>query len=193
MKNLKQQFLVLSINIRREENSDMGLFEKLEKQLTEDEIREYRAAFHEFDKDGSGTISLKELGMVMRSLGQNPTEQELQDISNEVDIDGNGLMDFNEFIVLMARQQSMGPEELQQAFSIFDRDGNGYIDAKELRYLLTTLGEKLSNNEVDEIIRDVDVDGDGRVNYQEFVTMLQPVELTVPSPPPEGASSGASR
>ena len=50
-------------------------------------------------------------------------------------------------------------------FSLFDRDGDGYIDASELRYLLTTLGEKLTDAEVDEIIKDVDVDGDGRVNY----------------------------
>ena len=50
--------------------------------------------------------------------------------------------------------------------SLFDRDGDGYIDAKELRYLLTTLGEKLTDAEVDEIIKDVDVDGDGKVNYQ---------------------------
>ena len=51
-------------------------------------ISEYRQAFAMFDKDGDGTISTKELGIVMRSLGQNPTEQELQEIINEVDIDG---------------------------------------------------------------------------------------------------------
>ena len=59
-------------------------------QLTEEQIAEFKEAFSLFDKDGDGTITTKELGTVMRSLGQNPTEAELQDMINEVDADGNG-------------------------------------------------------------------------------------------------------
>lgn len=58
-------------------------------QLTEEQIAEFKEAFSLFDKDGDGTITTKELGTVMRSLGQNPTEAELQDMINEVDADGN--------------------------------------------------------------------------------------------------------
>uniref|UniRef100_A0A8B9N3V8 EF-hand domain-containing protein n=1 Tax=Accipiter nisus TaxID=211598 RepID=A0A8B9N3V8_9AVES len=61
-------------------------------------------AFSLFDKDGDGTITTKELGTVMRSLGQNPTEAELQDMINEVDADGNGTIDFPEFLTMMARK-----------------------------------------------------------------------------------------
>nr|CAD7463735.1 unnamed protein product [Timema tahoe] len=57
-------------------------------QLTEEQIAEFKEAFSLFDKDGDGTITTKELGTVMRSLGQNPTEAELQDMINEVDADG---------------------------------------------------------------------------------------------------------
>jgi calmodulin len=60
-----------------------------------------------FDKDGDGTITTKELGTVMRSLGQNPTEAELQDMINEVDADGNGTIDFPEFLTLMARKMKV--------------------------------------------------------------------------------------
>ena len=60
-------------------------------QLTEEQIAEFKEAFSLFDKDGDGTITTKELGTVMRSLGQNPTEAELQDMINEVDADGNCL------------------------------------------------------------------------------------------------------
>jgi calmodulin len=72
-------------------------------QLTEEQIAEFKEAFSLFDKDGDGTITTKELGTVMRSLGQNPTEAELQDMINEVDSDGNGTIDFPEFLTLMAR------------------------------------------------------------------------------------------
>ena len=82
----------------------------------------------------------------MRSLGQNPTEAELQDMINEVDADGNGTIDFPEFLTMMARKMkdSDSEEEIKEAFKVFDKDGNGYISAAELRHVMTNLGESLS-------------------------------------------------
>ena len=143
-------------------------------QLTEEQIQEFKEAFALFDKDGDGTITTKELGTVMRSLGQNPTEAELQDMINEVDADGNGTIDFPEFLSLMARKikDTDTEEELREAFKVFDRDGNQLISAAELRQVMTTLGEKLTDEEVDEMIREADIDGDGQINYEEFVRMM---------------------
>ena len=73
-------------------------------QLTDDQISEFKEAFSLFDKDDDGCITTKELGTVMRSLGQNPTEAELQDMINEVDADGNGTIDFPKFLNLMAKE-----------------------------------------------------------------------------------------
>ncbi|KAJ1978573.1 Calmodulin, partial [Dimargaris xerosporica] len=142
--------------------------------LTEEQMNEFKEAFTLFDKDGDGTITTKELGTVMRSLGQNPTEAELQDMINEVDADGNGTIDFAEFLTMMARKMkdADSEEEIREAFKVFDKDGNGFISAAELRHVMTSLGEKLSEDEVDEMIKEADVDGDGQINYEEFVKMM---------------------
>jgi len=143
-------------------------------QLTDEQIAEFKEAFSLFDKDGDGCITTKELGTVMRSLGQNPTEAELQDMINEVDADGNGTIDFPEFLNLMARKMkdTDSEEELKEAFRVFDKDQNGFISAAELRHVMTNLGEKLTDEEVDEMIREADVDGDGQINYEEFVKVM---------------------
>lgn len=69
-------------------------------------------------------------------------------------------------------QDSDSEEELREAFKVFDKDGNGFISAAELRHVMTNLGEKLTDEEVDEMIREADADGDGQVNYEEFVKMM---------------------
>ena len=69
---------------------------------SEEQIENYKEAFLEYDKDGSGNINIKELGTVMRTLGENPTEDELQNLINKFDEDGNGTMEFTEFLCLMA-------------------------------------------------------------------------------------------
>ncbi|RWW57188.1 hypothetical protein BHE74_00036037 [Ensete ventricosum] len=155
-------------------------------QLTDDQIAEFKEAFSLFDKDGDGLnppgshfvlhlfFTTRSLGTVMRSLGQNPTEAELQDMINEVDADGNGTIDFPEFLNLMARKMkdTDSEEELKEAFRVFDKDQNGFISAAELRHVMTNLGEKLTDEEVDEMIREADVDGDGQINYEEFVKVM---------------------
>ncbi len=110
----------------------------------------------------------------MRSLGQNPTEAGLADMINEIDANGDGTVDFPEFLTMMGRKMNdvESEEEVLEAFKVFDKDGNGFISAAELRHIMTNLGEKLSDEEVDEMIREADIDGDGQINYEEFVKML---------------------
>merc|ERR1712232_1017619 len=97
-----------------------------------------------------------------------------QDMINEVDADGNGTIDFLEFLPLMARKMNDTDteEKLIEAFKVFDRDCNGFISAAELRHGMTNLGEKLTDEEVDEMVREADVDGDEQINYEEFVKMM---------------------
>ncbi|KAH9682412.1 calmodulin-like protein 8 [Citrus sinensis] len=160
--------------------------------LTNEQIVEFKEAFCLFDKDGDGCITVEELATVIRSLDQNPTEEELQDMINEVDSDRNGTIEFGEFLNLMAKkmkgskyvfiyflfvmyQETDAEEELKEAFKVFDKDQNGYISATELRHVMINLGEKLTDDEVEQMINEADLDGDGQVNYDEFVKMMMTI------------------
>jgi len=142
--------------------------------LTEEQTAEFREAFALFDKDGDGTISTKELGMVMNSLGQKPTPQELENMIREVDIDGNGEIDFDEFLTMMAKKlkETDLEEDIREAFRVFDNKASGTISTQELRHIMSNLGEKMKDSEIDEMILHADIDGDGMVNYNEWVTMM---------------------
>eukprot|EP00092_Neocalanus_flemingeri_P013669 GFUD01014742.1.p1 GENE.GFUD01014742.1~~GFUD01014742.1.p1 ORF type:complete len:149 (-),score=67.99 GFUD01014742.1:74-520(-) len=142
--------------------------------ITSLENAEFKEAFDEFDKDGSGSISSEELLGVMRAMGQNPTEDELLNLVMEVDVDGNGTIDFPEFLDMMkkkAHEVDEG-EDLREAFKIFDRDRDGYIDMKELKSVTNMLGNMLTKEEVDEFMAEADRDGNGKLDYDEFVKML---------------------
>ncbi|XP_022247704.1 calmodulin-A-like [Limulus polyphemus] len=163
----------------KNEQGDTGItvffsFLQTEYGLTEEQITEFKEAFMLFDKDSDGMITTAELGIVMKSLGQRPTGNELRNMVLMVDQDGNGTIEFNEFLFMMSKKmkESDREEELCEAFRVFDRDGDGYISATELRHVMTNLGEKLTDDEVEDMIKEADLDGDGLVNYKEFVTIL---------------------
>ncbi|XP_050397724.1 calmodulin-A [Patella vulgata] len=144
------------------------------------QIRELKEAFRLFDKDGDGSITTEELGTVMRNLGQFPSIDELKQMIQEIDIDGDGLFSFEEFAQVMANMGGISEnseedeeEELRQAFRVFDKSGCGYITPSDLRCVLQCMGEDLTEEEIDEMIAEVDIDGDGRIDFEEFITCMK--------------------
>ena len=139
--------------------------------LTKQELEDYEDAFRVFDRDGDGSITVTELGDVMRKLAMNPTDAELQDMVNEVDADGNGNVDLPEFISLMARKmkQADQEEELVEAFKIFDHNRDGLIRPAELKEVMAVLGENATTEEVDMMMLLADPDGNDVVSFDEFV------------------------
>jgi calmodulin len=82
---------------------------------------------------------------------------------------GGGTFGFPELLQVVASLLSgarTSEDEIREAFKVFDRDGNGYVNAAELKHVMTNLGEKLTDAEVDEMIREIDVEGDGQINYE---------------------------
>ncbi|PFX32051.1 Calmodulin [Stylophora pistillata] len=139
-----------------------------EESIPESQLEEYYEAFRYFDKDNSGCITTKGLGTLMKSLGENPTENEIQRIINTVDIDGNGVMDFKEFVNLMLTKNQHGMEvcEAKEAFKIFDRDDRGFILTSELRQAFATLEEDISESELDEILEDKCQSGNRKISFE---------------------------
>uniref|UniRef100_A0A670IIL6 Calglandulin n=1 Tax=Podarcis muralis TaxID=64176 RepID=A0A670IIL6_PODMU len=142
---------------------------------------EFKAAFDMFDADGGGDISTKELGTVMRMLGQTPTKEELDAIIEEVDEDGSGTIDFEEFLVMMVRQmkedaKGKSEEELAECFRIFDRNGDGFLDAEELVEIFQLSGESVTGEEIEELMKDGDKNNDGRIDFDEFLKMMEGVQ-----------------
>ncbi|XP_075255501.1 uncharacterized protein LOC142348159 isoform X3 [Convolutriloba macropyga] len=135
-------------------------------ELTPELIEEWREAFWLFDRDGDGTITTKEITAVMRNLGQNPTEEDITDMIKEVDIDGSGSIDFEEFLYMMAKKMrdTDSEEELKSAFRVFDRDNDGRLTVDELRTVLETMGGKMSAEEIEEVIRE-GMDPNGFISY----------------------------
>ncbi|KAJ7295726.1 hypothetical protein O6H91_18G077000 [Diphasiastrum complanatum] len=138
--------------------------------LSKDQIAEYNEAFGLYDTDRDGRITMAELITVMRALGQNPTEEEIADGNT------NKTVDFAEFLTLMSKKSKNidSEEDLKAAFRVFDKDHNGFISAAELRHVLTNLGEKLTDEEADEMLRSAesDTDGDGQIVYEKFVKTM---------------------
>jgi len=143
-------------------------------ELQEEKIEECKEVFELFDKDKDGAITTKELGDVMRALGANPTQNELQKMINDVDQDGSGKIEFKVFLELFVKKMKDPDteEDLIEAFKIFDKNGNGIISAAELRLVMTTVGDRLTEEEADEMIREADTDGDGYINYYEFIKIM---------------------
>ncbi|KAM8830768.1 troponin C, skeletal muscle-like [Synchiropus picturatus] len=124
---------------------------------------------------------LEELGTVMRTLGQNPTTEELDEIIEEVDEDGNSTFDFKKYWEMMDRllkedQASKSEEELADSFRAFDKNADGFIDREEFAFIIRSTGEPISEEEIDELMKDGDKNTDSMLDFDEFLKMVENAE-----------------
>ncbi|XP_026199234.1 calcium-binding protein 1a isoform X1 [Anabas testudineus] len=157
----------------------MAKCRQTDRELRPEEMDELRDAFKEFDKDKDGFISCKDLGNCMRTMGYMPTEMELIELSQQINMNLGGHVDFEDFVELMGPKllaetaDMIGIKELKDAFREFDTNGDGAISTSELRDAMRKLlGQQVGLKEVEDILRDVDLNGDGLVDFEEFVRMM---------------------
>merc|ERR1712179_558420 len=136
-------------------------------------IRQFQDAFTRYSGP-DGSVTSGQVSGIMRSLGQNPSEAEIQDMVNQVDKDGSGMLDFPEFLSMMVlkAESENAEDEIREAFQVFDGDGNGFINRQELACVMGNLGIELSSEEVQSMIDEADQDGDGQINCEEFYSMM---------------------
>uniref|UniRef100_A0A0D9V1D6 EF-hand domain-containing protein n=1 Tax=Leersia perrieri TaxID=77586 RepID=A0A0D9V1D6_9ORYZ len=138
------------------------------------QLGELREIFRSFDRNGDGSLTQLELGSLLRSLGLKPSSEQLDSLIQRADTNSNGLVEFSEFVALVApellydRAPYYSEDQIRRLFNIFDRDGNGFITAAELAHSMARLGHALTVKELTGMIKEADTDGDGRINFQEF-------------------------
>ncbi|XP_016748480.1 calcium-dependent protein kinase 4 isoform X2 [Gossypium arboreum] len=140
--------------------------------LSEEEIGGLKELFKMIDTDNSGTITFQELKDGLKKVGSELTETEIKDLMEAADIDNSGTIDYGEFLAATLHINKIEREEnLVAAFSFFDKDGSGYITIDELQQACKEFG--LGDVHLDEMIKEIDQDNDGRIDYGEFAAMMR--------------------
>ncbi|CRH03075.1 centrin-1, putative [Plasmodium relictum] len=148
-------------------------------ELNEEQKLEIKEAFDLFDTNGTGRIDAKELKVAMRALGFEPKKEDIRKIIADVDKDGSGTIDFNDFLDIMTIKMSERDpkEEILKAFRLFDDDETGKISFKNLKRVAKELGENITDEEIQEMIDEADRDGDGEINEEEFMRIMKKTNL----------------
>ncbi|XP_036432256.1 calmodulin-like protein 4 [Colossoma macropomum] len=151
-----------------------GAAVKMAKFLSHDQINEFKECFSLYDKKQKGRIKAQDLIVVMRCLGCSPTLTEVDRHLKMHNIDRSGELDFSTFLTMMHEQlkQESPEEEIMKALRVMDKQKNGFILASDLRAKLTALGEKLTDQEVDELFSEAGVGNDECIYYEEFAKMV---------------------
>ncbi|XP_030453667.1 calcium-dependent protein kinase 2-like [Syzygium oleosum] len=141
--------------------------------LSEEDIQGLKAMFANMDTDKSGTITYEELKTGLARLGSKLTEAEVKQLMDAADVDGNGSIDYIEFVTAtMHRHKLELDEHLYKAFQYFDKDNSGFITMDEIETAMRGYGMG-DEDTIKDIIAEVDTDHDGRINYEEFCAMMR--------------------
>lgn len=145
--------------------------------LTEKDISELKDAFAIFDKDNDGFIRKAEMRDILISLGKDGTEEEVRKVLEVADTDGDGMINFPEFLNMMANNlnqaQVDAENQLEHMFKIIDRDQDGFITHSEMKRAIEEMGDTTTDAEVNEMIRKADSDGDGKLTFEEFSAIMK--------------------
>lgn len=137
-----------------------------------------RKAFQMFDTTKCGFIDTVKISTILNTLGQQFDEGELQDLIDEEDPEETGKVNFDQFaniasnFLIEDEDAEAMQQELKEAFRLYDREGNGYITTSTLKEILAALDDKLTNDDLDGMINEIDADGSGTVDFDEFMEMM---------------------
>ncbi|KAK7075719.1 hypothetical protein SK128_024944 [Halocaridina rubra] len=145
--------------------------------LEPDQIDTLKKAFDSFDTEKLGYITIDTVSTILRMMGIKISDKNLAEVIAETDQDGSGQLEFEEFVELAAKflieeDEEALKAELKEAFRIYDKEGNGFITTEVLREILSEIDNKLTPEDLDGIIEEVDEDGSGTLDFDEFMEMM---------------------
>ncbi|XP_010256099.1 PREDICTED: calcium-dependent protein kinase 10-like [Nelumbo nucifera] len=167
------------VRTRLKQFSVMNRFKKkamrvIAEHLSVEEVEVISDMFKLMDTDNNGKITYEELKAGLHKVGSQLAEPEMKLLMEVADVDGNGTLDYGEFVAVTIHLQRMeNDEHFRRAFVFFDRDGSGYIEVDELREALSDESGQADAEVLNDIIHEVDTDKDGRISYEEFVAMMK--------------------
>ncbi|KAL1421866.1 hypothetical protein MTO96_022581 [Rhipicephalus appendiculatus] len=165
-----------SSSICSESSVSLGAPSDASELLDEEEADHFRQAFELFDQDCDGLITAQEMGAVMRTLGYGANDVEAQRMVSEANTSGKDGVNFAEFLAVLAQQPDCPPEDgqedFQALFKVFDKYDRGYITSTDLRHVMSSLNDTVTDREVDAMMFAADKDGDGLISYDEFVAIF---------------------
>merc|ERR1712194_223965 len=140
----------------------------------QEQLQEFQELFRLFDEDKDEQLSAKELGHMLNALGEDPTLAELKSMIKEVNEDDEETIGFWHFLSLMVKKMKTSDikDKLIDAFKVFDVDHDGFITPDELMSAMAHLGEDLNQSEIEEMIKEADIENDGKLDFDEFSKMM---------------------
>ncbi|XP_055610004.1 troponin C isoform X1 [Uranotaenia lowii] len=155
----------------------IGVHGRRPEDLPKEQVELLKNAFNAFDQEKNGYIGTEMVGTILSMLGHSLDDKLLKEIIDEVDADGSGELEFEEFCTLAARflveeDAEAMQQELKEAFRLYDKEGNGYITTDVLREILKELDSNLTNDDLDMMIEEIDSDGSGTVDFDEFMEIM---------------------
>jgi calcium-dependent protein kinase len=143
------------------------------KTLSKEEIAGMKEIFQAFDTDKSGTVTISELMDGLRKKGVDKAASDVADLVNNMDMDGNGELDYEEFIAATLSTAKMeNDDNLARAFAYFDKDNSGYISREEVVKVIADFGLDGEFGDVNEFMEAADTNKDGKIDYDEFLAVM---------------------
>ena len=142
--------------------------------ISENKIKEYKSVFDLNDNNKDGNVTLVELANILKSINISSSDEEIKEIIMELELEGNDEINFENFVSIVNRRDKDvdNEEEVIKAFKFFDKEGNGLININELKNIMLSVGNNISEEELNDMLKEADIDMDGYINYEEFIRSL---------------------
>ena len=142
--------------------------------LPKNKGEEYKKVFESYSKGQEGNVNKQELANIFKAINIDASDEEIKEIIKKMDLEDKKEINYDEFLTIINQKEKDvdEEEEVLKAFKVFDKEGNGLININELKDIMLSMGNNWSENEINEMFAEADIDMDGYINYEDFVRTM---------------------